>query len=174
MIDKEKLGVGCVDMSSTAIRYVTETLKKRRLSYGPFTKKFERDFAKLHGVQFAVMVNSGTSALRLAVAVLKELGKWREGDEIIVPSITFVATANVVLAQGLKPVFAYVDPTTYNIDPQKVRARITQRTRAIIPVHLFGQPADMRQIMKLARKHHLKVIEDSCETMLVKYRGSRV
>lgn len=174
MINSEKLGVGCVEISPTAVQYVNRVLKNRRLSYGPFTKKFEQDFARMHNSKFAVMVNSGTSALRIAVAALKELGHWKDGDEVIVPAVTFVATANVVLQQGLRPVFVDVDPKTYNVDPEKVAAKITKRTRAIIPVHLFGQSADMAPILKLAKKYRLKVIEDSCESMGVNYHGRRV
>ncbi|MBI4363575.1 MAG: DegT/DnrJ/EryC1/StrS family aminotransferase [Candidatus Doudnabacteria bacterium] len=174
MIQREKLGVGCVEISPTAVKYLNQALKNKRLSYGPFVKKFERGFARMHQAKFAVMVNSGTSALRIAVAALKELERWKEGDEVIVPAVTFVATANVVLQQGLKPVFVDVDSRTYNIDPEKIAAKITKRTRAIIPVHLFGQSADIVPIVKIARKHGLKIIEDSCETMGVNYRGKRV
>ena len=109
MVNKENLGVGCVEISPAAVKYVNQALKNRRLSYGPFIKRFEREFASAHDSQFAVMVNSGTSALRIAVAALKELGNWQDRDEVIVPALTFVATANVVLAQNLKPVFVDVD-----------------------------------------------------------------
>src|SRR3989344_4596552 len=126
MVNKENLGVGCVEISPAAVKYVNQALKNRRLSYGPFIKRFEREFASAHDSQFAVMVNSGTSALRIAVAALKELGNWQDRDEVI------------------------------------------------IPVHLFGQSADMQPIMKLAEKHKLKVIEDSCESMYVTYRGKKV
>lgn len=174
MVDKDKLGVGCVEIGPMAVKYVNEALKNRRLSYGPFIRKFERDFARMHSSRFAVMVNSGTSALRIAVAALKELGKWKDGDEVIIPAVTFVATANVVLQQGLKPVMVDVDSLIYNLDSSLIEKKISRRTRAIIPVHLFGQSADMRPIMKLAKKYRLKVIEDSCETIGVNYRGRRV
>ena len=174
MVNKENLGVGCVEISPAAVKYVNQALKNRRLSYGPFIKRFEREFASAHDSQFAVMVNSGTSALRIAVAALKELGNWQDRDEVIVPALTFVATANVVLMQNLKPVFVDVDPHTYNIDPALIEKKITRRTKAIIPVDLFGQSADMQPIMKLAEKHKLKVIEDSCESMYVTYRGKKV
>jgi dTDP-4-amino-4,6-dideoxygalactose transaminase len=174
MINKDNLGVGCVEISETAKKYISQVLKNKRLSYGPFIRKFEREFAAMHDSRFGVMVNSGTSALRIAVACLKELENWKNGDEVIVPGVTFVATANVVLQQGLKPVFVDVDSKSYNINPAQIAAKVSKRTRAIIPVHLFGQPADMAQVMKLARKYHLKVIEDSCESMGVRYRGRMV
>jgi len=110
----------------------------------------------------------------MAVACLKELHGWHDGDEIIVPAVTFVATANVVVDHNLKPVFVDVDPVTYNIDPARIEKKITRKTRAIMVVHLFGQPAEMDPILKIARKYKLKIIEDSAETMFVKYKGKPV
>ena len=169
-----QIGVGCVDITAPEKKYVNVVLNTGRLSYGPFHKKFEDMFARLHGCSFAMMVNSGTSALRLAVAALKEVGNWKDGDEVLCPAVTFIATSNVVIMNGLKPVFVDVSPKTYNIDPKEIEKKITKRTRAIMVVHLFGQPADMDPIMKIAKKHNLKVIEDSCETMFVKYKGRPV
>ncbi|HLC48507.1 MAG TPA: DegT/DnrJ/EryC1/StrS aminotransferase family protein [Candidatus Norongarragalinales archaeon] len=168
------IGVGSADISENALKYITDVLRTGRLSYGPYLKRFEREFAKLHGCEFGLTASSGTDALRTAIAALKEIHGWADGDEIIVPAITFIATSNVVLQNNLKPVFVDVDPLTYNIDPKKIEERITQRTRAIIPVHLFGLPCDMDPIMDLARKHDLRVVEDSCETMFVKYKGKSV
>lgn len=173
-MNKQNLGVGCVELNSAAKRNVAQVLRSERLSYGPFLKKFEKEFCSGHQVKFGIAVNSGTSALRIAVACLKETEKWKEGDEIIVPAVTFVATSNVVMDHGLKPVFVDVDNRTYNIDPSKIEERINKRTRAIMVVHLFGQPAEMSVIMALARKHKLKIIEDSCETMFTKYKGRSV
>jgi dTDP-4-amino-4,6-dideoxygalactose transaminase len=120
------------------------------------------------------MCNSGTSALRLAVACLKETEQWQEGDEVLVPAITFIATSNVVISHGLKPIFVDVDPRTYNIDPLQIERHITKRTRAIMPVHLFGQPCEMGPILELARQRQLRLVEDSCETMFACYKGSPV
>ncbi|OGY47722.1 MAG: hypothetical protein A2840_01015 [Candidatus Buchananbacteria bacterium RIFCSPHIGHO2_01_FULL_47_11b] len=173
-INKENLGVGTLEISAQARRYIKKVLDTRRLSYGPFIQRFERELSKAHGLKFGVMVNSGTSALRMAVACLKELHGWHDGDEIIVPAVTFVATANVVVDHNLKPVFVDVDPVTYNIDPAKIEKRITKKTKAIMVVHLFGQPAEMDPILKIARKYKLKIIEDSAETMFVKYKGTPV
>jgi dTDP-4-amino-4,6-dideoxygalactose transaminase len=171
---KENLGVGCFIPTKKAEKYVLQVIRSGRLSYGPFIQRFERDFAKAHDAKFAVMVNSGTSALRIAFACLKELHHWQDGDEVLVPAVTFIATANTVIANGLVPIFVDVDPKTYNIDPNKIEAKITPRTRAIVPVHLMGQPADMQPIMRLAKKYKLKVVEDSCETMFTRYRGKSV
>ncbi len=171
---KENLGVGCFVPSKTAERNILKVLRSGRLTYGPFIQQFERRFARAHGSKYAVMVNSGTSALHIAFACLKETEKWKDGDEVIVPTITFVATVNTIISNGLKPVFVDVDARTYNIDPKLIAEKITKRTRAIVPVHLMGQPCDMSPIMKLARKHKLKIVEDSCETMFTSDRGKVV
>jgi len=145
--------------------YVNECLDDNRLSRGKFTTKFEKDFSRLHGCKCGVFCNSGTSALQIALATLKEKYDYKDGDEVLVPSVTFIATSNIVLQNNLKPVFVDVDPFTFNMDPEEIEKHISTKTRAIIPVHLFGLPADMMSIMLIARKHGLHVIEDSCETM---------
>lgn len=155
-------------------RYINEVLKSHRLSYGPWSRKFEEIFAEEHQSKFAVFSNSGTSALHMGLAALKEKYGWEDGDEVIVPAVTFVATANIVFYNNMKPVFVDVDPLTYNIDPALIEAAITPKTRAILPVHLFGMPADMDPIMELARKHKLRVIEDTCECMFATYKGKKV
>lgn len=169
-----QLGVGTLDLTEREKSYVMQALENSRLSYGPFSRKFEREFAALHDCTYAVFVNSGTSALSLAIACLKELGGWKDGDEVLVPSLTFVATANVVLEHGLKPVFVDCDPRIYTIDPSKIEAKITPRTRCIMPVHLYGLCADMDPILELARTHDLRIVEDSCETVGVSYKGRKV
>lgn len=150
-----------------------EALTSGRLSYGPFSRRFEREFAEFHDSQFGVFVNSGTSALSIAVACLKEVHGWKDGDEILVPALTFVATVNVVLEHNLVPVFVDCDPRTYNIDPARIEAKITGRTRGIMAVHLFGQVAEMDPILAIASRHNLRIIEDSCETMGVTYKGRK-
>ncbi len=169
-----QLGVGAGDLGALERRLVMDVLKKQRLSYGSYSRKFEESFARLHGCNFGLFVNSGTSALRIAVAALKEAEHWNDNDEILCPAVTFVASANVIIMNGLRPVFVDVDPKIYNIDPAKIEAHITSRTRAIMVVHLFGQPADMDPIMKIARKYKLRIIEDSCETMFARYKGKTV
>lgn len=173
-MNKQNLGVGCVEINRKARQYINQVLDSERLSYGPFIKKFEKKFSYDHQAKFGIMVNSGTSALRIAIACLKEVHLWQEGDEIIVPAVTFISTANVIIDQGLKPVFVDVDARTYNIDPEEIKKKISKRTRAIMAVHLFGQPAEMGPLMSIAREYKLKVIEDSCETMYVNYKGERV
>ena len=173
-VKKENLGVGCFEVPKNTQKYLLDVLKTERISYGPYLKRFEKEFAAAHGAKFAVVVNSGTSALRIAIACLKEVGKWNDGDEVIIPAVTFVSDVNILIQNNLKPVFVDVDPVTYNIAAEKIEAKITKKTRAIIPSHLFGQPAAMDVIMKVAKRHKLKVIEDSCETMFASYKGKVV
>lgn len=150
-------------------RLINRVLKSGRLTYGPVTRELESRFAALHGRKWALFTNSGTSALKIVLHAFKDTYGWKDGDEVIIPAVTFVATMNVVLMNNLKPVLVDVDYRTVNIDPQKIEAAITKKTRAIMPVHLLGQPADMKAIMKIAKKHNLKVVEDSCETMFIPY-----
>ncbi|MBL8866930.1 MAG: DegT/DnrJ/EryC1/StrS family aminotransferase [Planctomycetia bacterium] len=169
-----KVTVGDLQLGAKEKEYLAQVIDSNRLSYGPFTRKFEDLFAVEHDCKFAVFCNSGTSALHISLAALKELHGWADGDEVLVPAVTFVATSNVVLHNRLTPVFVDVDPLTYNIDPAKIEEKITPRTRAILPVHLLGLPADMHAIDAIARQHDLKVVEDSCETMFANCRGRKV
>lgn len=159
--------VGTFRASARAIELVTRALESGQISYGPFSQMFEQRFAELHDSRYAILSNSGTSALQVALQAMKEEHRWNDGDTVIVPATTFVATANIVLHNRMIPVFVDVDPLTYNIDVSKIESKISDRTRAIIPVHLFGQPADMTNVIEIAKARRLKVIEDSCETMFV-------
>ncbi|MFA5059048.1 MAG: DegT/DnrJ/EryC1/StrS family aminotransferase [Candidatus Omnitrophota bacterium] len=174
VIKKKQLGVGELKVSAQAIKLVNQVLQSSRLSYGPFHRSLERMFARAHDVKYSIFTNSGTSALQIALHALKSTFGWKDGDEVIVPAITFVATANIVIACRMKPVFVDVDPQTFNIDPKLIQKAITPKTRCIIPVHLLGLPADMAPIMKIAKQYRLKVIEDSCETMFAHYKGKKV
>ncbi len=136
---------------------------------GPMVKAFEEAFAKYIGVKYAVAVNSGTAALYAALLALNV----KPGDEIIVPAFTFVATANVVLQVGAKPVFADIDLETYTIDPDDLRKKITDKTKAVIPVHLYGLPADMDPIMEIAEEHNIFVIEDAAQAHGSEYMGRK-
>ena len=130
-----------------------KVLESGRLRAGRVTQAFENEFTRAAGARHAVAVNSGTSALFLAYRALLE-----PGDEVIVPDFTFAATAAMVVAAGCKPVFADVDPETCTLDPHEVERRLTRRTRAIAPVHLFGGPADVAALASLARRHGLRII----------------
>ncbi len=171
---KTQIGVGSLELGERERFNLDQVIKSNRLSYGPFSQKLERVFAEMHDCQYAVFCNSGTSALHIALAALKEKYSWNDGDEVIVPAVTFVATSNIVLHNHMKPVFVDVDPKTYNIDPMLIEQKITKRTRAIIPVHLMGLPCEMEPIMAITGKYGLRVIEDSCETMFATYKGRKV
>ncbi len=169
-----RVGVGDLVIGPRERRYVDAVLKSNRLSAGPWTARFEELFARLHGSRYAVFMNSGTSALQVALQALKLAHGWKDGDEVLVPAVTFVATSNIVIHNRMKPVFVDVDPRTYDIDPALIEAKITRRTRAIIPVHLLGLPCAMAPILEIAKRRKLKVLEDSCETMFARYRGRPV
>jgi len=173
-IPHRSVPVGFADIGENERKYVMEALKNERLSYGPFTQRFEREFAAAHDSKHAIMCNSGTSALQVSVAAAKEKFGWKDGDEVLVPAVTFIATSNVLLHENLKPVFVDVDPLTYNMDPKEIAKHITPKTKGIMPVHLCGLPCDMGPIMKLKEEHGLTMIEDSCETMFAKYKGKPV
>lgn len=146
---------------------INEVLDSGRLTYGDKTRELERQFAALHAAEYGLFTNSGTSALKISLQALKETYGWQDGDEVIIPSVTFVATMNAVLMNNLKPVLVDVLKETVNMDPARIEEAINDRTRCIIPVHLLGQPADMDSIMAIAGEHDLRVVEDSCETMFV-------
>lgn len=166
-----RIGLGTAEISALQREYVNDVLAKNRLSYGEYTQRFEREFARLHDRRYAIFCNSGTSALQVAVHAMKEHYGWDDGDEVLVPAVTFVATSNVILQNRLKPVFVDVEPDHVGIDPAQLAKHLTRRTRAVVPVHLFGQPCDMDPILKFARINNLRVLEDSCETMFVHYKG---
>ena len=126
-----KVPVGGLSISARGRRYVNQALKNNRLSYGPFLRRFEETFARAHDSRWSISCNSGTSALHVAIAALQMKGRWRPGDEVLVPAVTFVATSNMAILQGLKPVFVDVDPRTYNIDPAQIERHVTKRTRLI-------------------------------------------
>ncbi len=134
---------------------------------GPTLEQFEENFAKFIGIKHCIGVASGTDALHLSLLALG-VGK---GDEIILPANTFIATAYAVLYTGAKPILVDIDPNSYNLDPHLLRGKITQNTKAIIPVHLYGQIADMDRIKSIADKHNLYVIEDACQAHGAKYKG---
>ncbi|MBI5884331.1 MAG: DegT/DnrJ/EryC1/StrS family aminotransferase [Elusimicrobia bacterium] len=171
---RREIGVGDFKFGPREKRYLRQVIASNRISYGPFSRRFEAAFAKAHSCRHAVFCNSGTSALHIALAALKEAHGWADGDEVLVPSVTFVATANIVHHNRMVPVFVDVDSRTYNMDPSLIESRMTPRTRAIIPVHLMGLPADMDPIMSTAKVHNLSVIEDACEAPFASYGGRKV
>ncbi len=150
--------------------YVTDCVRSGWVSsLGEYVKRFEREFAAYCGVRYGVATHNGTVALHLALVALG-IGP---GDEVILPTLTFVATANAVAYTGATPVFVDSEPRTWNIDPAAVAAAITSRTRAIIAVHLYGHPADMDPLRDLAKQHGLVLVEDAAEAHGARYKGRR-
>lgn len=165
-----KIPMSAPDLTDSEIAAVNEVLRSGYLSIGPKIAQFEKAIAFYCGVRYAIGVNAGTSGLHLAV-IAAGVG---EGDEVITPSFSFIASANAVVYERARPVFVDIDPRTGNLDPTLIEAAITPRTRAIMPVHAFGQPADMSPILEVARRHHLVVIEDACEAIGAEYKGRQV
>ncbi|MFB2770648.1 DegT/DnrJ/EryC1/StrS family aminotransferase [Pelatocladus sp. BLCC-F211] len=149
---------------------VLEVLTSGRYIGGPVVGNFEQQFAAYHGVNECVACNSGTDALYLALRAFN-IGA---DDEVITTPFTFIATSEVIDAVGAKPVFVDIDATTFNLNLQQVAAAITPKTKAIIPVHLFGQPVDMTALMSIANAHHLTVIEDCAQSTGATWGGQRV
>lgn len=168
-----KVPFGTVSITPKAKQLIDDAIERKWLTKGKYVAEFEEKFAALFGVKYGVAVSSGTDADAIACAVLYDFGAQR-GDEIIIPALTFVATGNAVLQAGFKPVFVDIERETLNIDPQKIEKVITPRTRAIMPVHLMGKPAAMDEIMSIARKHKLYVIEDAAEAHGAEYKGQKV
>jgi dTDP-4-amino-4,6-dideoxygalactose transaminase len=148
---------------------IERVIEENAFAGGPFVAEFERNFAAYCHAEFAVAVNSGTTALWLAL-LASGVGA---GDEVITVPNTFIATAEAISYCGAKPVFVDVDPATYTMDPAAIDGAITPRTKAIVPVHLFGQPADMDPIVEIARLNGLIVIEDACQAHGAEYKGRR-
>lgn len=169
MVQRRKITLGTLNISDLGKKYVNDALDNNRLSSGKYTKRFEGEFARAHQSKHAILMNSGTSALQVALAALKEVHGYQDGDEVLVPATTFIATSNIVIQNNMKPVFVDVNPETFNINWYEIEKHITSRTRCIIPVHLFGLPANMDRIMEIAKRHGLQVIEDSCETMFASH-----
>lgn len=149
------------------IQAVSEVIKSGMLAHGSVVEKFEREFAKYLGVPYLLTVSNGTIALYVT---LKALGVGRN-DEVIVPDFTFFATASTVVLAGATPVFADIDLETYTLNPASVEELITDRTKAIVVVHLYGHPAKMDEILRIAREHGLYVIEDCAQSHGAEYRG---
>ncbi len=149
---------------------IKEIFESSRFILGPNVEALEKEIASYHGVKYAAGLASGTDALHLCLRTLD----IKKGDEVITTPFTFIATAEAITYVGAIPVFADIDKNTLNIDPSKIEDKITPRTKAIIAVHLFGQPADMEKIMDIARKYDLKIIEDSAQAFGARYKGDIV
>jgi len=160
--------VAAPDLTGNEEKYVVDAIRSSWISStGEYIRRFEREFAGMCGTRTAIGVCNGTVALHLALLALDV----RPGDEVLVPSLTYIATANAVRYVGAEPVFVDVDPDTWCIDPRELEDAITPRTRGIIPVHLYGHPADMDAINHIAAVHGLWVVEDAAEAHMARYKG---
>lgn len=168
-----RVSFGTITITPRSKKLIREALNSKRVTSGELVRQFEKRFAELIGVREAVAVSSGTDADALALAVLYDFGAKR-GEEVIIPALTFIGTANAVLQAGFKPVFVDIERETLNINPAKIEAAITTRTRAIMPVHLMGKPAEMERIKAIAQQHRLFVVEDAAEALGAKYKGKNI
>lgn len=164
-----KISMASPQLGEEEINRVVSVLRSGMLAHGRVVEDFETEYASYIGTKYAVAVNSGTAALHLAL-LAHDIGT---GDEVITTPFSFIATANAILFTGARPVFVDIDEQTFNIDPEKIKARITDRTKAILPVHLFGQPCIMEPILEIARQYGLAVIEDACQAHGAEYKGRK-
>src|ERR1700761_2046824 len=161
MSEFEPIQLASPEIGAREEELVLEVLRSGRLSLGPMGERFERAFAEYLGVDDAVAVSSGTAALHLGV---RQLG-WGPGDEVITSPFTFVASSNCLLYEGAVPVFVDVDPLTLNIDVAAAAAAVTEKTVGLLPIDIFGWPADWPALEALAAKHGLGVLQDSCQAI---------
>jgi perosamine synthetase len=164
-----KIPLSAPDITEPEIEAVAAVLRSPYLSLGPKLSEFESAMSRFTGVPYAIAVSSGTAGLHLALLALN----IAEGDEVIVPSFTFIAAANAIRYVRATPVFVDIDPESLNLDLEDVERAVTPRTRAILAVHTFGRPAEMHSLRDLARRHHLFLIEDACEAIGAQYHGEQ-
>ena len=162
-----KIPLSQPDIINREIDAVVSVLKTSYLSLGPKLQEFERKIAGYVGTKYAVAVNSGTSGLHLIVRAME----IKEGDEVITTPFSFIASANCILFEGAKPVFVDIDPKTLNIDCERIEEKISDKTKAILAVDVFGQPAEWDRLQEIAEKYSLKLIEDSAEALGAEYKG---
>jgi len=167
---KERVPLSRPDISQADIDAVVAVLRTPHLSLGPKVPEFEKAFAAYLGMRRAVAVNSGTSGLHVVVRALG-LGP---GDEMITTPFSFVASANCALFEGARPVFVDIDEATWNLDVEELEAAVTDRTRLLLPVHIFGRPMPMDEVERVAKAHDLPVVEDACEALGATYQGQKV
>ncbi len=164
------LAYGKQSIDEKDIEAVVDVLKGDYLTTGPYVRAFEKKIAEYVGAKYAVAVSNGTAALHMACAAIG----IKKGDEVIVTPMTFAASANCILYCGGTPVFVDIDPLTYNIDPEKIEEKITDKTKAIIPVDFTGQVVNLDRIIEIARKHNLYILEDGAHSLGSEYKGEKV
>jgi perosamine synthetase len=168
------------DLGKQEIAAISKVLRSGHLAQGKMVGQFEDAFARFCGTKHAIACNNGTTALIMALLASTDLDPffapkgWKDRPEVITTPFTFIATANSIVAAGAKPVFVDIGPHTFNIDAELIEEAITKKTIAIMPVHLYGLPCEMGPIMKIAKAHGLKVIEDACQAHGAQYKGRTV
>jgi len=158
------------DINDKDLEAIADVVRSGRLALGPKVVEFEKKIADYIGIKHAIAVNSGTAALHL---ILKGLG-LQKNQEVIVPSFTFAASVNAILYEGGRPVFADIDPLTFNIDPADVESKITKNTWGVMVVDVFGYPAEWDALNSLAQRHRIKLVDDSCEALGAEYKGTKI
>lgn len=171
MLQTKNIPVCAPVVGEREVELLTECIRSSWISsLGPFVGKFEDEFAHFCDTRYGVTTNSGTTALHLALVAL-DIGK---GDEVVLPTFTMIASANAVEYTGAKVILVDADPVTWNMDVSAIEAKISTRTKAIMPVHIYGHPTDMNPLLDLAEKHGLSVVEDAAEAHGAKYKGKKV
>jgi perosamine synthetase len=165
-----RISLSAPDIQAGDVELVARVLRSNRLSIGPFVKELEHDFADYIGTKHAVAVTNGTSGLHLCMRAAGIV----EGDEVITTPFSFVASANCILYERATPVFVDIDETSLNLDPALVARAVTGRTRAMLPVHVFGQPCAMNELQAVCRDRNLVLVEDACEAVGAEYKGRKV
>src|ERR1700675_3940989 len=156
-----RLALSAPDIQPDDIDLVTQVLRSKSLSIGPFVETLERNFADYIGAKHAIAVTNGTAGLHLCIRA----GNIAEGDEVITTPLSFVASANAVIYEKAKPIFVDIDEASLNLDPKLVEHAVRERTRAVLPVHLFGEPCAMDELVTLCRDRNLLLIEDACQAV---------
>lgn len=167
---KEFIPIARPVLGDIETKAAVDVIKSGMLIQGAEVKKFEDDFSRYLGVRNSIAVSNGTVALDLALKALDV----QPGDEVITPAFTFIATANAILYQGARPVFVDVDPRTFNIDPQDLQKKVTFKTKAVIGVHLYGQPFDVQAVQQLCEDHKVELIEDCAQAHGAEFKGQKV
>jgi perosamine synthetase len=165
-----RVSLSAPDIQADDVALVTQVIRSNRLSVGPFIKQLEHDFADYIGTKYAVAVTNGTSGLHLCIRA----AAIAEGDEVITTPFSFIASANCILYERATPVFVDIDEASLNLDPTLVARAVTGRTRAMLPVHIFGQPCAMDELQAVCSARNLVLIEDACEAVGAAYKGRKV
>ena len=162
--EKSRVNIGWPMYDQKEVLKVLNSLLEMRISQGTGVLEFEKNFAEYMGVKHAIAVNSGSSANLLALLAFLDSGDAKVGEDVIIPAATFTTVASPIIQLGLRPVFVDVEEDTYNIDPKEIEKAITSKTKLLMPVHSLGNPANMLEIIKIANKYNLKILEDFCES----------